>query len=249
MRAGPLLVVAIATVAVVVMLPNHPGGRVPSEDAGVFFYTAQRWLEGTPPYLSVWDHKPPLVYALDAIGLALAGRAGVWLVQVAALVAAALAGFAAMSRAFGHRAALAGSLAWLGAVPRLAFEDGRQTGFVEFYALPFQFGALLLLPESGRPSARRAIVIGLLGGAAFLLKPTLLGIWIAVVAYALWAGRASARDALRTPMQIAVGAALSLAVAATLIAPALGEAVDQALRYNLVYATFSPISERIVAIP
>ncbi|MDP9252585.1 MAG: glycosyltransferase family 39 protein, partial [Chloroflexota bacterium] len=177
MRIGVVAVPLLVLVSIAVLVPNHPAGRAPAEDAGVFFYAAQRLLEGGLPYRDIWDHKPPGVYFVDAIGLALAGREGVWLVQIAFLGAAALLGYRALRRVFGDVPAVFGSLAWLVASPRLFLERG-QTSFVEFYALPLQFGALLLYTQ--RLTTARAVGMGVLGGAALLFKPTMVGIWLAI---------------------------------------------------------------------
>ncbi|HEV8671758.1 MAG TPA: hypothetical protein VGS01_13600 [Candidatus Limnocylindria bacterium] len=244
MRVGPVAVAILVVVAVAVLVPNHPAGRVPAEDAGVFFYAAQRLLEGGVPYRDVWDHKPPGVYLVSAVGLALAGRAGVWLVQIAVLLAAVLIGHRALRREFGPTAALVGSIAWLVAVPRL-FLEFSQTQFAEFFALPLQFGALLLF---ARPlMMRRALAIGVLGGLALLLKPTLVAIWLAIGLVMLATGRVAA---LRPILAVAVGASVPVAVitAWAVARGALADMVDQALVYNSVYSAYSPASERLASI-
>jgi hypothetical protein len=178
------------------------------------------------------------------VGIALGRQTGVWFVQLAFLVAAALLGFRALHREFGGTAAFVGSLAWLVALPRLFLEYG-QTSFVEFYALPLQFGALLLY--SGPLTRSRALGIGTLGGAALLLKPTLVGIWIAIGLVALVRSRRSAVVPLAL---IAVGALVPLAIVVTWAAArgVLGEMADQALVYNRAYAAFAPVSERVDAV-
>jgi len=244
MRVGVVAVALLGVVSVAVLLPNHPAGRDPAEDAGVFFYAAQRLLDGGAPYRDIWDHKPPGVYFVDAVGIALAGRTGVWLTQLAFLVAAALLGYRALRREFGATAAFVGSLAWLAALPRLFLEYG-QTSFVEFYALPLQFGALLLCTF---PLARsRALGIGALGGAAMLLKPTLVGIVLAIGLITLLRER---RSAVATLVLIALGGLVPLAIVAAWAAArgVLGDMVDQAVVYNGAYAAFAPASERIDAV-
>jgi hypothetical protein len=246
MRVWVVAVALLAVVSVVVLVPNHPAGRDPAEDAGVFFYAAQRLLDGGAPYRDIWDHKPPGVYFVDAVGLLLGGRTGVWLIQLAFLIAAVLFGYRALSREFGPTAAFVGSLAWLVALPRLFLEYG-QTSFVEFYALPLQFGALLLLKEVRVLTPARAVAIGLLGGAAFLLKPTLVGIWIAVALVVLLQRR---RSALIPLAGIAFGGLVSLAIVVAWAAArgVLGDMLDQALVYNRAYAAFAPVSERVDAL-
>jgi hypothetical protein len=155
MRVGAVAVPLLVLVSIAALLPNHPAGRDVAEDSGVFFYAAQRLLDGGAPYRDIWDHKPPGVYFVDAIGIAIAGQTGVWLVQLAFLIAAALIGYRALGREFGAAAALVGSLAWLVALPRLFLSDAAQTSFVEFFALPLQFGVLLLF---GVPLSRSRAV-------------------------------------------------------------------------------------------
>jgi hypothetical protein len=244
MRVGVVAVALLVVVSVAVLLPNHPARRDPAEDAGVFFYAAQRLLDGGAPYRDIWDHKPPGVYFVDAVGIALAGRTGVWLTQIAFLLAAALLGYRALRREFGATAAFVGSLAWLAALPRLFLEYG-QTSFVEFYALPLQFGALLLC--IGPVTRSRALGIGALGGAAMLLKPTLVGIVLAIGLVTLFRGR---RSAVAPLVLIALGGLVPLAIVVAWAAArgVLGDMVDQALVYNRAYAAFASTSERIDAV-
>ncbi|MCX6069001.1 MAG: hypothetical protein NT121_25185 [Chloroflexi bacterium] len=65
-----------------VLLPFSPvnSQSVPSRDSGVFLYTGWRVLHGEIPYLQLWDHKPPVIYYLDALGLLLTPESiwGIW---------------------------------------------------------------------------------------------------------------------------------------------------------------------------
>jgi hypothetical protein len=245
MRVGAVAVPLLVLVSIAVLLPNHPAGRDPAEDSGVFFYAAQRLLDGGAPYRDIWDHKPPGVYFIDAIGIAIGGQTGVWFVQLASLIAAALIGHRALRREFGVAAGLVGSLAWLVALPRLFLADAAQTSFVEFYALPLQFGVLLLFGVPLRRS--RAVGIGVLGGAALLFKPTLIGIVVAVGLVTLVRSR---RAAVMPLVLIALGALVPLAIVAAWAAArgVLAEMVDQAVVYNRAYAGFAPLSDRIDAV-
>lgn len=252
MRARLAAYGLLTAVALAVAVPNHPAGRVPGEDAGVFFYVADRILEGGAPYRDVWDHKPPLVYAVNALGLALAGREGIWALQVLALIVAAFAGYVAMERSFGRRAALAGSIAWLLAAPRLFLDVGRQTSFAELLGLPFQFMTLLIVATV--PLERvtpRHVAAGMFAGVACLAKPTLIGIPVAYAIVAAWRARRSLRSALAMPLALTMGAVVVFVTAAVALQTraALGDAVDQVLRYNAAYATFAPFADRLSAIP
>jgi len=241
MRVGVVAVPLLVLVAIAVMLPNNPTGRDPAEDTGVFFYAAQRLLDGGLPYRDIWDHKPPGVYVVDAAGLALGGRAGIWVVQLAFLVAAVVLGYLAMRREFGNVPAFVGSLAWLVASPRLFLEQG-QTNFVEFFAVPLQFGALLL---SMRPlTISRALAIGVLGGAAVLFKPTLVGIWIAIGLVTLFHRRRAGAIPIAG---IAIGGLIPLLLVGTwaISRGILADLVDETLVYNRAYASFLPAAQRL----
>lgn len=241
MRIGPVAVPLLVLVAALVMVPNHPGGRAPAEDTGVFLYAAERLLEGGAPYRDIWDHKLPGVYFVDAVGLALGGRVGVWFLQLAFLVAAVLIGYRLLRREFGDVPAFVGSLAWLVASPRLFLEQG-QTNFVEFFALPLQFGALLLY--TAPLSSARALTIGMLGGLAVLFKPTLVGTWIAIGLVTLARQRLAAFMPIAS---IAIGASapLLLVVLWAVARGILDLMVDQTIVYNRAYASFMPIATRI----
>jgi hypothetical protein len=53
----------------IVLLPNNPNNMtLPSRDSGVFLYVGWRLLQGDIPYRDIWDHKPPLIYFVDALG-------------------------------------------------------------------------------------------------------------------------------------------------------------------------------------
>jgi hypothetical protein len=249
MRSAWPSMTLVAAVAFVVLIPNSPAGRVPSEDAGVFFYAARELLSGGTPYLDVWDHKPPLVYVIDAVGFAVAGPAGVWLLQIVALAGAALLGLRAMASTFGSVPATFGTLAWLVASPRLFLKDEQQTSYTEFFVLPLQLASLAIV--AARPDLRfhrrEALGLGALAALALLLKPTLLGLWIAIALVAVWRER---RVGLRGTAFMAIGGIAVLAAFAAFFASrgALFELVEQAFRYNLAYASFSPLVERFGAI-
>jgi hypothetical protein len=166
-------------------------------------------------------------------------------VQLVLLAAAAALGFRVLRRDFGATAALVGSLAWLVALPRLFLTDAVQNSFVEFFVLPMQFGALLLWNE--RLTRSRALAIGALGGAALLLKPTLVGLWIALGIVMVLQRR---RAAIAPIGLIAIGALVPLAVVVgwAVARGVLGAMVDQAVVYNRAEAAFASLSERIDAV-
>ncbi len=250
MRSAWLSAILVAAVAVVVLVPNSPAGRVPGEDAGVFFYAARELLSGGTPYLAVWDHKPPLIYVVDAVGLAIGGPTGVWLLQILALAGAALLSLRAMTSVFGLIPASFGALAWLLASPRLFLRDEQQTSYTEFFVLPLQLVSLAII--AARPDLRfdrrQALGLGALAALALLLKPTLVGLWIAIALVALWRERGRAAPTVAF-MTLGGTAVLAVFAAFFLARGAFFDLIEQAFRYNLAYASFAPLTERLGAIP
>ena len=217
----------------------------------MFLYVARRIQEGGLPYRDVWDHKPPLIYYLDlaALWLAERGLPGLALVELAALVAAAWAGAWALHRSLGALAAIFGSVAWL-ALLAVTLDGGNKP---EEYALPLQLGAVALYVSGANVarSRRRWAAIGACAGLALLLKPTVLGIWAAIlIAEAIAAWRRRSLRAIATPVTSAVvgGLAVTLPVALYLMVAGVGaDAFDQAVWFNFHYSQ-ATLGERLVAL-
>lgn len=239
----PIALVVLAAIAV--HLPNFPVGKAPQEDAGLFMYAGQLILDGGLPYRDVWDHKPPLIYFLDALGLLLGGGSpiGVWALQAFAYVVAAAVGYRAFARAFGPRAALFGTLAWLFAAPRVFLFEGYFSNFVQCFVAPAQLAALALFLDEERQRRRtwRSFAIGATAAYTALLTPAALGLWLALGSYVV-GGRlrhGAFRGALARGSWMAAGATLPLLVGAAALAAAgiLGDAWDQAVRFNSIYTS------------
>lgn len=68
-----LILVGVLLVLVPINPINMP---LTHRDSGVFLYTGWRILNGEIPYLHVWDHKPPVIFILNALGLFIGGGHG-----------------------------------------------------------------------------------------------------------------------------------------------------------------------------
>lgn len=81
-------------------------------DSGVFHYAGKCMLAGQKPYVDFWDHKPPVIYLLNAGGLALGfDRWGVWLIETLLFALSSATLFAALRKPLALPAALAGMAA------------------------------------------------------------------------------------------------------------------------------------------
>jgi 4-amino-4-deoxy-L-arabinose transferase-like glycosyltransferase len=237
--------ILIVVSALVVLLPISPfvlplAGR----DSGVFMYIGWRILHGEVPYLHLWDHKPPVIFYLNALGLGLSGDSpwGVWSIELAALVLATGLGFRLVKRVFGVQAAVASLGLWL-ATLILVVEGGNR---VTEYTLPLQFACLWLAAglDETRHGARRIFAIGLLCALIFWTKQNAAGIGIAIALY-LIISRLAARQWGRLGRDLAALAAgfalLSTVVVAYFAARgALFHLWDAAFVYNLIYAVHGP---------
>ncbi len=247
LRTLPLAV--LITAGTGLMLSVSPLVRtVPGRDSGVFLYVASVILDGGLPYRDVWDHKPPAIYYLDALGLALTGRSlwGVWIVQTVFVCSAIVLGFTLMRKAFGSMPAFFGSVAWISTLGLLLIWEN----YPEEYALPLQFGSLYLLHKaemSHQTLWRRLLImgaIGMLAAASFLLKPTLVGTHISIVALLLFRGLDKARrllSALADSGSIFTGAVLVLVPTTVYFwsGGVMGLAFDAVFRYNFFYLAAS----------
>lgn len=240
-----LLLLALGLLTLEAVLQAHPALRpFPERDSGVFLYTGWRILAGEVPYRDVWDHKPPAVFFINALGLLLAGGSpwGMWALQSLGLAAAVGLGYALMRRTFGPLGATLASVAWVSRVPGLML-DGN---FTEGYALPLQWLALSLFAAAERHGRYgwRGYAIGLAAAVAFLLRQNLVGVWVAIGLYlvgrAVWQRRPN--GAVRPLWLMLLGLASGLLPALAYLAyhGALTAFWDAAFVYNRAYSWAGP---------
>jgi 4-amino-4-deoxy-L-arabinose transferase-like glycosyltransferase len=116
-------------------------------DSGVFLYAGWRMLNGEIPYRDFWDHKPPMIYLINAAGLAIGrnSRWGVWLLECCAILIAAWIGLSIGKKLFGSSPAILSMFLWLGTLV-FVIQGGN---FTTEYTLPLQFFALWLVYDIG----------------------------------------------------------------------------------------------------
>ena len=258
--AWSLFLVVLLFFAIAAFVRSPPGF-----DSGVFLYVATGLLEGEPPYLDSWDHKPPLIFLINAVGLLLSDAWGIWVVQAMFLIGACLAAFMLVKPVFGTVAALFATTVLLVYSARLVHGGGNHA---EHYALILQFAALALFAaaeEEGKPRRRTLALLGALGAAAFMLRPNLVGVWLAIGIHWLAYRHGAARpiDAAPTVAARRSGAARKLGWAAIgglavflgfvvwlVLAGGLASLVafwDAAVVYNVYYSD-APLLHRAVAL-
>jgi hypothetical protein len=230
-----------AFLAAATLLPHSPLVlRFPFRDSGVFLYTGWRMSEGQVPYRDVWDHKPPLIYFLNAAGLTLGNGSvwGVWAIEWVSLSAACLMAFRLLKKTFDPWAAGVSLLLMLGVFFLLVLGGNYTTE----YALPLQFACLYAASgmREDRTEFWRMALLGILGACLFLLKQNLIGIPAVIAAFRMFSLSKGRRlpHAQREAGGMAAGIGLAILPLFAYFAAngALGDFWDAAFRFNFYYA-------------
>ena len=216
----------------------------PSHDYSIFSYIGQQILRGKIPYTQLWDHKPPLIFYLNALGLKVAGGslAGIWILEFLAFFLGTLLLLHVLKRFFPTWTALAvlipGSLHYA----RL-FDFGNYTEEASLF-LALCAVWIMFASGKGQRSPWKGLACGLLCGLAFTCKQNTIGAWIGLFLTDL-AGlfheqerRAAFRVRLHFWLMAAAGfLAVNLGWALYFASKdALGAYWDVAFRFNFLYS-------------
>ena len=159
--------------------------RITDIDSAIFQYAGKGILSGQLLYTDLYDHKPPAIFFLNALGFALGGgsRWGIWIVELLSLTVAGALCALFLRRYFGR---LPAALATAAFVLNLTFfhQGGNLT---EEYALPFEFAALLCLSlwNVGKHRRLQAILMGAFAAGASTFKQPLGAIAVGIGFYLL----------------------------------------------------------------
>jgi 4-amino-4-deoxy-L-arabinose transferase-like glycosyltransferase len=223
---------------VVSLFPLHPGNMTyPSRDSGVFLYVGWRLLMGDVPYRDVWDHKPPLIYFVDALGIALTPDSlwGIWIVQCVFIFATFLVLYKALDHAFNTYAAIGGSILFASGLLTI-LSRGNVT---EEYALLFQALCFLLIVKGTKSDfpTQLSFWIGVAGGLAFNFKQTTIGVLIAYGIFLLSLRLSQRKLPVRDFAMLFAGWLLPSLLVVIYFASrgALVDFWEQAYQYNFLY--------------
>ena len=214
-------------------------------DSAVFALIGKLLREGGTPYVSYWDHKPPLIHLINAAGLTMSGGRvwGIWLLSAAAWVSAVGFGYMALRKAFGILPAMLSIIYFAFGIHA---ERGEISNLTEQYALPLQWGALLVFLGLYRTHRRvqgiqSGLWIGSIAATCCFLRPNLIGaamtMWIAATIVLLVNRR------VRTWGKFVIGALLGVV---TVVIPLLGYLAmqgslaafwDQVFHYSALYSS------------
>jgi hypothetical protein len=241
----------VGGICLFVLVPFSPAftGMVPAHDSGIFLYFGQRILAGDIPFRDLWDHKPPLIFFIDAFGLWFGNGSlwGVWLLEVCSLLAAVFFTFHILGEKIEPNIRFFAVGCMMLNLP-LVLEGGNLT---EEFALPFQLASLYFYLKIR--SSKHPFFSSFLIGAAFantiLLKQTMVGVWLTMLLMGLveitfFKQSIQWRSLLASIAGFAV--VLGIWIGYFLFHHALWDFWDVAFRYNFIYSDIS-IVQRVAA--
>lgn len=236
-----MTIVALVTVIAAVALPvtaRRPFDRELPEgrDGGAFAYAGWAITQGQTPYRDFWDHKPPGIYYVNALGLTLADGEyiGVRYLETLFVVAALIATWLLAARRFG--AVPAGiAVTWMAIFAShpsfLETENLTEIYSSLLSALAF---AVLLSSDARRVSPA---IAGALLATAFLFKPVALAGAGGCVLLCATAPTDTPRSSVRAVV-ILLLAFLLVVIAVTIYLIMIGAGPQcwaQVVEYNFVY--------------
>jgi hypothetical protein len=153
--------------------------EVPHRDSGIYLYLGRELLEGKTIYREVWEHKPPFIFHINALGLFLGGGSGwgVWGVEVAFLIITVTLSYLLLRQQFRPIPSLLITIA-----AYLAAFQYMSGNFTEEYALVFSAATLFIFlsPQIKTHQLRNYFIIGILSGILFNIKQTYIDVAIAI---------------------------------------------------------------------
>ena len=179
-RSRILLVLYLCAAAFIVSMqsPMNPfyttlGGV----DSSVFHYVASVIEQGGLPYRDTFDHKGPLLYLINYLGLKISYYSGAWLLEYFTLVLWNALTYRT-ARLFCGRLASCAVVFFSGAALFSCFFGGN---FPEVYALPCITGALYIFTDyflHQKISPFRLFLCGAALASALMLKPNTIAVWV-----------------------------------------------------------------------
>jgi 4-amino-4-deoxy-L-arabinose transferase-like glycosyltransferase len=153
--------------------------EVPHRDSGIYLYLGRELLDGKTIYSEVWEHKPPFIFYINALGLFLGGGSGwgVWGVEVAFLIMTVFLSYFLLRQKFNPvTSLLITTAAYLAAFQYMS------GNFTEEYALLFSAATIFIFLSPGIKTRqlRQYFIIGILTGILFNIKQTYIDVAMAI---------------------------------------------------------------------
>ena len=108
-------------------------------DSAMFQTIGKYWAEGYLPYVSLFDHKGPVIFFINAIGYAVCGRTGVFIIQVLSLAVCVYLAYRLLSMRCPRAVSLLAALA----LPFILAANWQEGNTTEEYILPLLFASYM----------------------------------------------------------------------------------------------------------
>ena len=235
-----LLALLIIVLSLIVLSQANPGLSLPDRDYGIFSYIGQQIVLGKLPYKDAWDHKPPAVFYVDALGLWAAHglRWGIWAIEFICLAAAIWLSYILIKKLWGVFPALCAIAIWIFGL-NITLQGGNIT---EEFPLPLHFLALILFLRLAEfpDNYLDGLIIGLAFSISFLFRANNAMVETAIVLtlWLIWIFQRNFRTLFRQMLWMAVGALVPLLIT-SIYFWALGSfkaMFDASITYNVIYS-------------
>ncbi|SDC00142.1 hypothetical protein SAMN04487864_101381 [Succiniclasticum ruminis] len=157
---------------------SNPFSLINVGDSSVYVYIAKVIINGGMPYRDTFDHKGPLIYLIDALGLMLDEKTGIWIVELFSIYITFLFVFK-MAHLLQCNEFLSCFIITLGIfILLIYFQGGNLT---EEYACAFIAISLyyfLLFFYTGIVEIHQIIINGASFAAVCMLRPNMIALWI-----------------------------------------------------------------------
>jgi hypothetical protein len=225
----------------------NPLFSYPGRDAGIFMYVGSLILKGKIPYLDVWENKGPLVFYINALGLALGdgSRWGIWLMEFLFLFGAAWLCYSLVTSVMGKIPALVGVLVMITTAGNV-LQGGN---YSEEYSILFSCLALWAFVKGMDDPQNKTfdLLIGLSLGFNILLRPNNISMQIAAAGgfFLLTLLSKDWKLLVRRAAMVILGAVVVIVPALLYFASkgALQEMINVALVFNFQYSSDTGIRQ------
>jgi hypothetical protein len=230
----------------------HASLSAMTADSSIFLYIGQQVNNGLTPYADVWDHKPPLIFWLNAFALRFTpGSArGIVCLAYVFVLAFLFAAWAALRPRVGTFPTIFALLLVVNLLPEVMVGPN----VTEVFSLPLQAISFLLLCRQAEHGSRPyyPILQGLLAAALFQLRPNnaaVIGLYIFLTLFEHIRRREVRRLAVSLAVFFAAFGIGNVAVLWTIIdRGCFRQYWDAAFRFGSKYLTMRPAIMHVYAV-
>jgi len=172
------VLLAVMTLLICLCSPLHPFAKnLPGTDSSVFLLIGKYMAHGMMPYTDFFDHKGPLLYVINWLGM-FVGFTGVWLIELVCIFLSVWFCYKTARRFFSEFVSFFGTIITF--ISLLSWYNGGN--FTESYALPLLFIALYCLTgyfvQNFELNRIQVFVSGACLGGVLMLRQNIIGLWV-----------------------------------------------------------------------